>query len=270
MDDEAPLFSPPPGPPDGSLLLREERAAASAPFLFSGEAMQDLEKRGTFTGERLYAQRPETYREIVRLLAEGTISMRQIAAVCAVSTNTVAAVRDREGIPIEALKQQILKSVRLGLQLCAERVVELAPTMSARDAIVGVGVLGEKHQLLSGEATSIVRKEEQVRHEDLNALLDALPAADATVVEEMGSSGRMGAQKGGEIGSGSGSEAHTSDIESGVFSGASSLMDNDLQDSCYPLGNAQSNNNGRLAGVGEASGEGGGQGGEGVHEVGGG
>jgi len=178
--------------PEASLILAEQDRAVTAPFLFCGEEMERLEKRGEFTGERLFSQKPETYREVVRLIAEGS-PMRQIAALCKVSINTVAAVRDREKIPIETQKQEILRSIRTGMKLTVERVIELAPSMNGKDAVIAFGILTEKGQLLSGEATDIVRKETLVVHADINAILESLPVAEA---DKTGPSGGAGGQKG--------------------------------------------------------------------------
>src|SRR5258708_1346369 len=61
-------------------------------------------------------------------------------------------------------------------------MLELAPTISARDASIAFGIAAEKMQLLSGEATMIVGKEDSVKHASFNELIDGLPQANATVV----------------------------------------------------------------------------------------
>ena len=74
--------------------------------------------------------------------------------------------------------------------MCAERVEECAPTMSARDALVGVGILGEKMQLLSGEVTARIEvtsggdifEKMSALHAELVAMAQAKPI-EATVIE---------------------------------------------------------------------------------------
>ena len=73
--------------------------------------------------------------------------------------------------------------------------MELAPTMPARDASIAFGIFAEKMQLLAGEATHIVGKEEHIRHADFNALIESLPAANAREVTEMGLPGDPQPQK---------------------------------------------------------------------------
>ena len=113
--------------PEGKTPLQAvEVSAAAAPFLFSEAEIgfEKLEAVGEFTGERLLARRPEIYRAIVRMLAEG-LSGSSIARACQVSRNTVAAVREREGFSIEQQKKELLATIRKGSQVAAERVVEL-------------------------------------------------------------------------------------------------------------------------------------------------
>lgn len=183
-----------------SVIVAQEAAAAAQPLLFSelrDEAYEKLEATGEFTGERLAERNPEKYRLVVELITEGVLAEAQIAKACRVSRNTVRAVREREKIPVEQVKVRIKANIREALLASSERVMELAPTMSARDAVIAVGVLSEKMQLLDGEATAIVGTVgDKVRHADFNDLVESLPAADAHVVE-MGSPSGTEGQKGG-------------------------------------------------------------------------
>ena len=178
-------------------LMKVDASESAAPFLFA-EADLEFEKveaLGEFTGERLVARRPETYRAIVRMLAEG-LSGSSIARACQVSRNTVAAVREREGYSIEQSKKELLATIRRGSQIAAERVVELLPHIqNAKDAAITLAVLVDKAQLLSGEATSRVEKVE-VNQDKLSELLASLPVLEAEVVQVTGPSGSGSEQKG--------------------------------------------------------------------------
>lgn len=177
--------------------MKADALESAAPFLFA-EADLEFEKveaLGEFTGERLVARRPETYRAIVRMLAEG-LSGSSIARACQVSRNTVAAVREREGYSIEQSKKELLATIRRGSQIAAERVVELLPHIqNAKDAAITLAVLVDKAQLLSGEATSRVEKVE-VNQDKLSELLASLPVLEAEVVPVTGPSGSAAGQKG--------------------------------------------------------------------------
>ena len=177
---------------------------SSAPYLFAETdlAADKLEALGEFSGERLIARRPEVYRAIVKMLAEG-LSGSSIARACQVSRNTVAAVQEREGFSIEQAKKELLATIRRGSQIAAERVVELLPHLnSAKDAAITLAVLVDKAQLLSGEATARVERVE-VCQDKLSEMLASLPVLDAEVVPVTGPSGSGSRQK-GPAGSGAG------------------------------------------------------------------
>ena len=139
-----------------SLILKEKTELEATPFLFSDEQLPEIDKtqrRFHCTGERLYRDRPDIYRGVVRMLAEPGVSIRSICATLHVTDDTVRAVKERENIPIAAEKKAVLTNVTYGLRLASERVIELMPEASARDALIGVGILGDKMALLGGQPT---------------------------------------------------------------------------------------------------------------------
>jgi hypothetical protein len=117
-------------------------------------AMGDKFQAGQFTGERLAAQDPDRYRAICGALANG-MSLRSIARAYQVSTNTVAAVREREGLTIETLKQRLADQARLGAGLAIERMIEEIDHFKRESLPIVAGVLIDKSQLLDGQPTQI-------------------------------------------------------------------------------------------------------------------
>ena len=165
-------------------LQESEAASAAAPFLFSEAeiGLEKLEAAGEFTGERLLARRPDAYRAVVRMAAEG-LSISATARALGVSRNTVAAVREREGFTIEQDKKELLRDVRRAARLSVERAIELIPTInSAKDAAIVAAVMVDKGQLLSGEATSRIEKVE-AGEDKLREMLASLPVLEAEVVQ---------------------------------------------------------------------------------------
>jgi hypothetical protein len=140
-----------------------------------------LEKVKEYSGDRLYRLYPAKYHAVARMIAD-CLGTRLIADACGVSHHTVEAVRIREGIPIEVEKTRMLNTVKSVTRVCSERMLELAPTMNAKEAAIAFGIAAEKMQLLSGEATMILGKEETVKHASFNEMLATLPQADAHVV----------------------------------------------------------------------------------------
>ena len=167
-----------------SPLQESEAASAAAPFLFSEAeiGLEKLEAAGEFTGERLLARRPDAYRAVVRMAAEG-LSISATARALGVSRNTIAAVREREGFTIEQDKKELLRDVRRAARLSVERAIELIPTInSAKDAAIVAAVMVDKGQLLSGEATSRIEKVE-AGEDKLREMLASLPVLEAEVVQ---------------------------------------------------------------------------------------
>jgi len=185
-----------------SLIVAAAEAEASAPALSFFEEVErgemELAAAGEFTGERLFRDRPEIYQAIVRMTAEG-LSISAAARALRVSRNTVCAVREREAVPIEQEKKEVLNLLRKGMRLGAERTLELLPeTKSAKDAALVTAIMADKHQLLSGEATSRIERVE-ARPDQVRQYLDSLPVIEAEIVEgeiSTGIAGEIPGQKG--------------------------------------------------------------------------
>jgi transposase-like protein len=184
--------------PEGNTPLQAAQAeAAAAPFLFLEEEIgaEKLEAAGEFSGERLLARRPETYRAVIRMLAEG-LSMSSIARALGVSRNTVAAVREREGYSIEQDKKELLRDFRRAARLSVERAIELVPHIqTAKDAAIVAAVMTDKLQLLSGEATTRVERVE-VNQDKLAEMLASLPVLEAEILPATGPCAPAPDQKG--------------------------------------------------------------------------
>jgi len=177
--------------------MKADASEFAAPFLFAEAEIgaEKLEATGEFSGERLLARRPEVYRAICRMSAEG-LSMSAMARALGVSRNTVAAVQDREQFPIEHQKKELLKNVRTAARLSVERVVELVPSINnAKDAAIVAAVMVDKLQLLSGEATARVERVE-VNQDKLSEMLASLPVLEAEVLPVTGPHGSGSGQKG--------------------------------------------------------------------------
>lgn len=202
-------------------LQEAEAAKSAAPFLFSEQEIgfEKLEAAGEFTGERLLARRPEAYRAVVSMAAEG-LSISATARALSVSRNTVTAVREREGISIEQEKKELLRDVRRAARLSVERAIELVPSInSAKDAAIVAAVMVDKMQLLSGEATARIEKVE-VSQDKLSEMLASLPVLEAEVVPtglHGSGSGQKGPDGSGRL-DGTGSAAGlVSDLQSEVL-----------------------------------------------------
>lgn len=190
-----------------SLIKKAKRQMELIPSsAMPGDFFSDKEGAlvGEFTGERFFAQRPEDYRMVVSLLAEG-LGVIRIGSIMRVSPNTVMAVRDREGESIDIVKQRLAGLAHRGAAMLLEAVIEdvndpvKRGKIATRDKAVAAAVLVDKGQLLSGEATMRVELTEQTApdHDDYNAYIARLRSAKAS---GMGLVGETAGQKGGDLG----------------------------------------------------------------------
>ena len=111
--------------------------------------------RGNYTGERLKSLRPETYREVVRLLAEPRehVSIREICRRCHVTDDTVKAVERREAVPIAARKQELLVQAARIAQRAYNRVEDEIDEAPLSQAVITAGVFTDKIVALSPPET---------------------------------------------------------------------------------------------------------------------
>ena len=112
--------------------------------------------KGRYTGERLKALRPETYRRVVGLLAEPRehVSYREICRRCHVTDDTVKGVEKREAVPIAARKEQLIVQAARIAKLAYDRVEDQIDNAPLPQAVITAGVFTDKFQLLSGDATA--------------------------------------------------------------------------------------------------------------------
>lgn len=169
---------------DDSLIARAE-AQPSLPLPSTADLpasfFEGREAVGEFTGERLFRQRPEVYRAIVTCLAEG-IGVRATARALKVSTNTVAAVRAREGATVETQKKETVSQLRQFARLGAERLLDEVDKIPLQSLPIAIGIAVEKAELLDGGATARVEHVQAPGEKEFKQLLDMLPEADAQVV----------------------------------------------------------------------------------------
>lgn len=142
-----------------SLIERAEQQ----PELFEVEQrVQAMERDSnpTFTAARYFTMYPDRYKEITRMLAEPGVSTVMLARIFACSTHTIDAIRDREQPRIAEQKEGIALMLRRGMRLAAEEMVERLSDPEKRkeftpkDLAIVMGIFVDKHELLTGSATS--------------------------------------------------------------------------------------------------------------------
>lgn len=160
---------------ENQLLLGTD---AEAEAFFAG-----TETKGEFTGERLFLKHPEKYKLVLALTAAGVGQIR-MAEILSISPNTVRAVQEREGRPIDIEKEKLSKLCMHAAGLAVEGIVEdlSDPTrrkkVSAKDKAIIAGVMAEKGLLTAGEATGRIEVIDGTPgHDDFNSYLSGLKSA---------------------------------------------------------------------------------------------
>lgn len=122
-------------------------------------AYEQAEAAGRFTGDRIFSGNPKLYRAIAALLGR-SVPYREIAEICSVSVNTVCAISQREGTPIETLRERI---GRLGLDVAALTMEAIRDLLadpewrrmaSPKDLAIIHGIAFTNAQLALGGATA--------------------------------------------------------------------------------------------------------------------
>jgi len=116
-------------------------------------ARRHAKRKGNYTGERLKSLRSETYREVVRLLAEPRehVSIREICRRCHVTDDTVKAIERREAVPIAARKQELMIQAARIAKRAYDRVEDEIDDAPLSQAVVTAGVFTDKIVALSND-----------------------------------------------------------------------------------------------------------------------
>ena len=139
--------------PGGQLRLLPDDVTDE--MLSKAEASQ-----GICTGDRLKNYDAPRYELVCSLLADGSLSQRQISRITGISRNLVAGIVKSQTSDIEPLKARIAGQSRNLAQLCIERATEMVlddrAKIGLRDLMIAAGVAADKSLVLAGQASSIV------------------------------------------------------------------------------------------------------------------
>lgn len=143
------------------------------------------EQQGRFTGERIFSTNPKLYHAIAALLGR-SVPYREISEICSVSVNVVCAVSQREGIPIETIRERV---GRMGLDVAAltiEAIRDLLADPDARaklgmrDLAIAHGIAVQNAQLLLGGVTARIENAGPIAKPGHATYLDYIKNVTAT------------------------------------------------------------------------------------------
>lgn len=176
------------------------------------EILEGKPEAGVFTAEKLFTGNPRIYKAAVNLLARDA-SIKEVARILEMSTNTVMAIKRREAGHIDTLKQGLSRDfvevAQLAAQTARDRLLDdkEAAKVGFKDLMIGAAVATDKAMLLAGEPTAITETRQQVDPDDFDRLmaLARLKVIDVTPVDtgiEGGSAGAKGPAAGAVHGPG--------------------------------------------------------------------
>lgn len=151
------------------------------------EVRESIAKTGNYSGELLQAWAPEKL-ALARNLRALNVPIRTIALETGLSKSSVESLIQRDAVSIAEIKADLVKRLHRAAGVAAEVIIDDLDSgkLRGRDAAIALGVLVDKAQLLGGQATSIVRKEESpTDHDALASYIQSLPEVtevEATVI----------------------------------------------------------------------------------------
>lgn len=126
---------------------------------------------------------PEKYKQILRLLADAC-SPNLISALTGIDIEVIRRIKQLQPVTISRIKEVVLDNLLEASQVMSERLAVEAPTLPADKLANALSSTIDKVQLLSGGVTQRTETKRVVSREELQALFEALPRAQATLIPE--------------------------------------------------------------------------------------
>jgi hypothetical protein len=124
-----------------------------------------------------------TYEQIITLLANGH-SPAKIKLWTGIDTDVIRRIRELHPETIERLKQNLAANLAEAAQALSERLIEKAHTMRIENVAKALAIAVDKYQLVSGGVTARTEHRRVPTPEELQAMFESLPKANATVIED--------------------------------------------------------------------------------------
>jgi hypothetical protein len=129
------------------------------------------------------SQLPDTHQQIITLLANGH-SPFKTSKLTGIDTDVIRLIRDTHPETVERLKAHLAANLAEAAQALSERLIDKAHTMRIENVAKALAIAVDKHQLLSGGVTARTEHRTVPTPEELQAMFDSLPRANATVIED--------------------------------------------------------------------------------------
>ena len=133
-------------------------------------------------GNLLYKTDPEKYGRIASMLSEGG-PIGRIANLLGTSPHMVRAVQVREGGTIATAKQYVAEILMTTNMVAAEKLLEYVVNdeIPAATLPIALGIMIDKMQTLSGEATQVIQVKREMTVSEFNTMIKELPKAEQVI-----------------------------------------------------------------------------------------
>jgi hypothetical protein len=131
----------------------------------------------------LASQFRKTYDQIITLLAHGH-SPSKVAKWTGIESPVVRRIRDLHPETLSQIRQTLAVQLGEAAQNLAERLVEEADQLDPADIGKTLAIVIDKHLLLSGHATARIEHRNVPTPEELQAMFEALPIANAELIKD--------------------------------------------------------------------------------------
>jgi hypothetical protein len=124
-----------------------------------------------------------THEQIITLLANGH-SPFKVSQWTGIETDVVRRIRDLHPETLEQIKANLAANLAEAAQSLSERLIENAHRLRPENIAKALAIAVDKHALLSGGVTARTEHRRVPTPEELQAMFESLPKANAIVIED--------------------------------------------------------------------------------------
>ena len=137
-----------------------------------------IDKKARIVAERM----PERYQQVIQLLADGC-SPQLVNTFVSIGEDVIRRIRQLHPASIAKIKESVLDNLMEANQVMSERLAREAKDLPTGRLPAALAQTIDRAQLLSGGVTQRTETRKVVTREELQALFESLPRANAEVVE---------------------------------------------------------------------------------------
>jgi hypothetical protein len=131
----------------------------------------------------LSTQFPQVHEQIITLLANGH-SPFKVSSWTGIETDVVRRIRDLHPETLDRIKQNLAANLAEAATALSERLISEAHRLDPEHIAKALAIAVDKHALLSGGVTARTEHRRVPTPEELQAMFESLPKANAIVIED--------------------------------------------------------------------------------------